>query len=179
MQIAHRFTKYVLAALALIGAFSVQQASATAWNWSYSGSGVTAGGSLLTSDAPDADGYYQILSIAGNRNGDSIVDLYPARSAIPGNEPYAIDNLIRISGSDQITLEGFGYSLASGAHANPFFADFLSPPTYSEVFTQGSTFSEQPISFNAAPVPEPSAIALVVSGLIAVAFSRLASRRGA
>lgn len=179
MEVVHRMTKSVSAALVLIGALSAQQASATVWNWSYSGSAITADGSFLTPDTPDADGYYQILSITGNRNGDAIVGLYPTGSAIPGNEPYAIDNLIRISGPGQITLEGFGYSLASGAHANPYFADFLSPPTYSEVFTQDSAFSEQPISLNAAPVPEPSAIALIVSGFIAAAFCRLAQRRAA
>lgn len=179
MKVVHRLTKYVFAALVLIGALSAQQARAMVWNWSYSGSAITADGSFLTSDVPDAGGYYEILSIMGNRNGDAIVGLYPTGSAIPGNEPYAIDNLIRISGLGQITLEGFGYSLASGAHANPYFADFLSPPAYSEVFTQGSTFSEQPISFNATPVPEPSAIALIVSGLIAVAFCRRPQRRTA
>lgn len=179
MKVAHLLTKYVFAALVLIGDLSAQQASATIWNWSYSGSAITADGSILTSDVPNTDGYYQILSITGNRNGDAIVGLYPTGSAIPGNEPYAIDNLIRISGLGQITLEGFGYSLASGAHANPYFADFLSPPTYSEVFTQDSTFSEQAISFNATPVPEPSAIALIVAGLITFAFCRLPQRRTA
>ncbi len=177
MKVVPRLTRHVPAALALVGALSAQTASATAWNWRYSGSGLNADGSLRTSDTPGADGYYQILSIAGSRNGDAIVGLYPTGSAIPGNEPYVIDNLIRISGSGQITLEGFGYSLASGAHANPYFADFLSPPAYSEVFTQDSTFREQPISFKAAPVPEPSAMALLVSGLAAVAFCRLARRR--
>ncbi|MEO8767176.1 MAG: hypothetical protein ABI363_02340, partial [Nitrosospira sp.] len=98
MKVVHRLTKYVFAVLVLIGALSAQQASAMVWNWSYSGSAITADGSFLTSDVPDAGGYYEILSIMGNRNGDAIVGLYPTGSAIPGNEPYAIDNLIRISG---------------------------------------------------------------------------------
>ena len=154
-------------AIALSSVGWVAKAAAnTVWQWSYSGSGIDASGSLTTSDTHDANGFYQILSIAGNRNGDAITGLYPTGTAIPGNEPYAIDNLIKIGSSGQITSEGFGYTLASGAHANPYFADWLLPPAYSEVFTQGTTFiSELPVTFSAAPVPEPSAALLLIAGL--------------
>ena len=124
-----------------------------AWQWSYSGNGINAGGSLITSDTQNTNGFYQILSITGSRNGDIIVGLYPTGLSIPGNAPYAIDNLIRIGSAGQITVKGFAYALASGACANPYFADSNSPPGYSEVFTQGKTFVEQTIQFIAAPVP--------------------------
>jgi len=171
------FSASVFALACAMTAGSVQ--ANTMWQWSYSGTGINASGSLITADTPDTNGFYQILSIAGSRNGDAIVGLYPTGQAIPGNEPFAIDNLIRIDGPGQITVEGFGYALASGAHANPYFADFLSPPSYSEVFTQGATFNEQPIEFTASSVPEPSSIALVVLGLATVALTRLAQRRDA
>jgi hypothetical protein len=105
------------------------------------------------------------------RNGDAITGLVPAGTAIPGNEPYAVYNLIKLGGSGQISGEGFGYSLASGAYANPYFADFLSPPAYTEVFTEGAVFTELPIGFSAAPVPEPSPTTFVLAGLGALALA--------
>lgn len=151
----------------------------TVWNWRYSGSGIDASGTLRTADAADANGFYQILAISGSRNGDLITGLIPTGTAIPGNEPYAVDNLIKIGSAGQISVEGFGYALASGGYANPYFADFLSPPSYSEVFTQGPAFSEQAVTFSATPVPEPSSTALLMTGLGAVVVTRLLKRRNA
>lgn len=168
-----RISKLTIAVLVATLSLSLSDAQAsTMWNWNYSGTGISAGGFLLTTDAPDASGYYQILSITGSRNGIPIVNLYPTGQAIPGNEPYKLDNLIRVDGPGQISVHGFGFSLTSGAYVNPYFADFLSPPAYSEVFTQGSTFSELPITFSANPVPVLPAIVLFLSGLGVLAFKR-------
>ena len=103
----------------------------------------------------DSQGFYQISSIAGHRNGELITKLYPTGSAIPGNEPYVLDNLIRVGAFGQIKMHGFGFSTVSGNHANLFFADFLVPPVYMEVFTTSSTYSELPITFSATPMVEP------------------------
>ena len=142
----------IVSALAFAIAPGLAHADKT-WHWRYSGNSINASGTLVTSDTQNADGFYQILSIAGSRNGDAIVGLYPAGQAIPGNAPYAIDNFIRIGSAGRITVKGFGYALASGAHANPYFADSNSHPGYNEVFTQGKAFVEQPIEFTAAPAP--------------------------
>lgn len=153
----------------------------TLWNWTYSGTGITASGTFTTSDAADASGFHQITAITGSRNGDLITGLFPTGSAIPGNEPYVLDNLVRIGPQNQLTGEGFGFSLASGKHVNPFFADFLSPPGYLEVLTSPQGFSELPITFSATPVPEPQAGALVLAGLAAammmVSMSGVAARK--
>ena len=171
---------FTACALAIAGAALANPAFAnTTWQWGYAGAGISAGGTLTTADTPDGNGFYQILSIAGSRNGDAITGLVPAGTAIPGNEPYAVDNLIKLGSSGQISGEGFGYSLASGAYANPYFADFLSPPAYTEVFTQGAVFTELPISFSAAPVPEPSSLALALSGLGGWALALRRKRHGA
>ena len=45
--------------------------------------------------------------------------LQPAGTAVPGNEPFAVDNLVRTA-APQLTVHGFGFSLANGDYANPF-----------------------------------------------------------
>jgi hypothetical protein len=64
------------------------------WNWSYSGAGISASGTFTTNDAPDAAGFYQIVEITGSDNGATITGLQPTGTPIPGNEPYAVDNLV-------------------------------------------------------------------------------------
>jgi hypothetical protein len=144
------------AALLIVSVPSVQNAWAEKiWNWRYTGNNIAASGTFTTSETMDSQGFYQISSIAGHRNGERITGLYPVGSTIPGNEPYTLDNLIRIGKQGQLTTHGFGFSTESGNYANPFFADFLAPPRYMEVFTTSSTYNELPITFMAMPVSEP------------------------
>ncbi|OUL28947.1 hypothetical protein BV378_07040 [Nostoc sp. RF31YmG] len=74
----------------------MQSASALSWNWNYydSGAGIDACGTFTTSDTPNSLGFYQITGITGIRNGETITGLQPTGTAIPGNEPYIVDNLI-------------------------------------------------------------------------------------
>lgn len=144
-------------------------AASLTWSWSYVGSGIDARGTLSTNDTPDSSGFYLITEITGTRNGDRIMGLQPAETAIPGNEPFIVDNLIR-PGSQQLTSEGFGFSTEAGDYVNPFFASFLASQVYLEAFSTppfvagilGPEDSEVPISFSAtlqsAAVPEPSTI---------------------
>jgi len=90
------------------------------WNWSYSGTGVSASGTFTTEVTPNADGFYQIVAITGSDNAVTITGLRPAGTAIPGNAPYAVDNFVRAA-SPQLTVHGFGFSLANGDYANPFY----------------------------------------------------------
>lgn len=146
----------VFAALFVAGSLFVHDAGAEKiWNWRYTGSNVAASGTIMTSETMDSQGFYQISSITGHRNGELITRLYPSGSAIPGNEPYVLDNLIRTGTSGQITMYGFGFSTVSGNHVNLFFADFLATPVTMEVFTTSSTYSELPITFLATPMFEP------------------------
>ena len=149
-------SKSVSVALFVAVALFVQNAEAEKiWNWTYRGSNIVASGTFTTSENVDSLGFYQISGIAGHRNGDPIKKLHPTGSAIPGNEPHTLDNLIRIDTQGQITVHGFGFSTASGNYVNAFFSDSLAEPGYMEVFTTVSTFSELPVTFLATPVTEP------------------------
>ncbi|UCF74650.1 MAG: PEP-CTERM sorting domain-containing protein [Betaproteobacteria bacterium] len=122
------------------------------WEWKYSGPGIKACGTLQTTDTPNSSGFYQILSIAGRRGDDQITGLFFAGRAIPGNASYPVDNLIKATGNAQITVHGFGYSLASGAHSNPYFKEAPTGSGYAEVYTTPGGFSEVPTEFKAAPL---------------------------
>lgn len=126
------------------------------WQWSYIGEDILATGTFTTSDAIDSYGFYQILSITGYRNGELISGLYPNSKAIPGNEPYTLDNLIRVNKQGQITLHGFGFATISRNYVNVFFTNTFSKPSYMEVFTTPPNYyKERPITFSAMPFPVP------------------------
>lgn len=153
------------AVAALVPASQVQAAT---WSWDYNAAGIAAGGTFTTTDTPGSDGFYTITAITGFRNGVAITGLEPAGSAIPGNDPYAVDNLVSIAGP-QLTWNGFGYELADGSWANPFSDgsttwEYLSVPPYPEGEGQ-----EVAVAFSAVPVPEPAAGMLVLLGLAAIA----------
>lgn len=139
-------------------------AAALTWTWSYSGAGISAAGTFTTVDTPDASGFYLITAIAGERNGAAIVGLQPTGTPIPGNEPFAVDNLVKVE-SPQLTVHGFGFAIAGGTFSNPFFADFLQPPTYLEFFSAPPSTSELPITFSATPTPEMASGLLLLTGL--------------
>jgi hypothetical protein len=127
--------------------------AALTWKWLYSGAGIFAAGTFTTSDNPNSEGFYQILGITGTDNGATITGLQPTGTAIPGNEPYAVDNLVRIA-SPQLTIHGFGFSLANGDYANPFhngsdYYEYLSSSPY----TTGAGV-ETPILFSASIVDQ-------------------------
>ena len=108
-------------------ALAALPAEALEWRWSYQGEGVTASGAFTTKDAPDADGFYEITGITGEANGVAIKGLQPPGTSIPGNDGYPVDDLIRAEGP-QLSMHGFGYALADGTYANPFYGAHFNPP---------------------------------------------------
>jgi hypothetical protein len=147
------------------------------WNWSYSGAGVSASGTFTTNDAPDAAGFYQIVGITGTDNGAAITRLQLTGTPIPGNEPYAVDNLVSAV-EPRLTAHGFGFSLANGDYANPFYNgsnyyEYLSVPPY-----VNGAGPERQVSFSAAIVPEPRGASLMLAGLVGlIGFGEILKRR--
>jgi hypothetical protein len=152
---------------------STASPAATLWNWNYSGTGISASGTFTTEDRPNANGGFLITAITGIRNGSAITGLQPTGTAIPGNEPFLVDNLVFLQPGQQLSKDGFGFSTADGNFTNPFFADFLPTPAYLEFFStppfnggQGPDDSELPVQFSAAPVPEPTTSTLVFAAVV-------------
>jgi len=163
-----RQSKRILTTGLLIGiaAFAVPAHASTLWSWNYSGVGITASGTFTTLDNPDAQGGYLITAIAGTRNGQTITSLQPTGTWIPGNEPYAVDNLVSAGPGPQLTKAGFGFALADGTYSNPFYADFLPMPGYLEFYSMPDSDSstELAVAFSATLVstPEPGTFALLL-----------------
>jgi hypothetical protein len=129
-------------------------AEALEWRWSYQGEGVTASGAFTTKDAPNADGFYEITVIKGEMNGVAITALQAAGTSIPGNDGYPVDGLVRTD-EPQLSLHGFGYALADGTYANPFYGDRFVPPGVYAFFSDppNRKTSEPSVKFTATIVP--------------------------
>ena len=154
-----------------------QPAFALSWQWRFDRIDapiVEASGELITSDSPDAEGWYTITGITGERNQVTITSFIPTGSPIPGNcqsvdHCYTSDNLLRpVGAKPQLTGQGFGVGFADNTYANYFFADFWEPlPSYVEFYSAppfgflppGPEDSELPGVFHASPVPGPGPLA--------------------
>lgn len=124
------------------------------WRWSVSGADFEASGHFITSVQPNDEGFFQIVGVDGHANGVAISSLVPTGTSVPGNEPYAVDNLVRrpsASNAAQLTEDGFAFSLADGTFANPFYKADGSPPQYLNFTSDPATnrTDEQPIRFSA------------------------------
>ena len=136
--------------LVSLAALVARPAEALEWRWSYQGEGVMASGAFTTKDAPNADGFYEIIGIKGEMNGVAITGLQPAGTSIPGNDGYPVDGLVRTE-APQLSLHGFGYALANGTYANPFYGDHFVPPGVYAFFSdpKNSKTSEPLVKFTA------------------------------
>jgi hypothetical protein len=140
--------------LAIAAALVALPAEALEWRWSYQGDGVAASGSFTTTDTPNADGFYEIAGIKGEMNGVAITGLQPAETSIPGNDGYPVDNLVRTD-APQLSLHGFGYALANGTYANPFYgAHFVPPGVYAFFSDPANRKTSEPfVEFTATTAP--------------------------
>ena len=140
-----------LACFLLTGAaLAALPAEALEWKWTYQGEGVAASGAFTTMDTPNADGFYEITRITGEANGVAITGLQPPGTSIPGNDGYPVDDFVRAEGP-QLSLHGFGYALADGTYANPFYGAHFARPDYYAFFSDPANHrtSEPAVRFTA------------------------------
>lgn len=165
----------IAAGLVLLAAGSAQ--ASHIWNWHYAGAGIAAEGTLTTSDTANSEGFYEIIGITGARNGAKITGLQPSGTAIPGNSGYPVDNLISRN-RPQLTGHGFGFSIAGGDYANPFYngssyLEYVASPPYPD-----GKGSELPVRFSAKLVPEADSAWVLLAGLFGLlAVNRSQPRR--
>jgi hypothetical protein len=136
--------------LLAVAALAALPAEALEWKWSYLAEGVSASGVLTTKDTPNADGFYEITGITGEANSVAITGLQPPGTSIPGNDGYPVDDLVRVEGP-QLSLHGFGYALADGTYANPFYGAHFAKPDYYAFFSDPANHrtSEPAVRFTA------------------------------
>jgi len=150
MKFKHTLGAAALALAAMAPAHAVQT-----WSFSYSGAGVTASGTFTTAGA--ALTFEDILSISGSRNGVAIIGLVP----LDTDPNFVYDNQFRSVG-DHFTDGGMLLDLAGSApNTNVYFFD----GAYTEVFVDGLSAIETPITFNVSAVPEPATVLSMLAGL--------------
>jgi hypothetical protein len=149
-------------------------AQALTWNWSATGTGISAGGTFTTNDTPDGSGFYTISAITGNHNGNAITIVSPG--GVGGN-----DNLISQS-NPQLSFNGIGYTDGGGTYYNIYWDG----PQYFSGFNFDNTFglqNETPVSFTASasaavPFDTPAGQAIATFGsLFALGLMRKAKKR--
>lgn len=144
--------KLALAVAFCLAAWTSAAEASIRWRWNCEGEGFSAHGGFTTGDAANAEGYYEITAITGEAGGVVITGLQPAGTAIPGNESYPVDNLVR-EAAPELSKDGFGFSLADGSYVNPFYGAHFSPPGFYAFITHSSRPSREPqVKFTAVPV---------------------------
>lgn len=125
------------------------------WNWSYTGTGVAAAGTMTT--AGPALSFEDILSITGVRNGQAITGLIPV-----GDDPdFSYDNQFSAVG-ENFTIFGVLFGVVNGQSNVNVYVD---GGTYIDLVVDGLTPIEIPITFTVTAVPEPATVLSMAFGL--------------
>lgn len=151
-----RLSLPALAAAATLAVSSLA-ASATSFTFNYTTGADTASGSF---DATyESTGRYLLTSISGVRDGISISSLAPVTF---GNN----DNVLDLNSPTLVDFEGISFVTADGTRYN-VYASATGLRETRTGYDDGVLITDG--SVNLAPVPEPSALALIGSGTLAAA----------
>lgn len=145
-------------------------ANAAMFNFSYSGAGVAASGTLTTTDTATiikGQQAFTITGVTGTRNGDVIDQLFPAATVVDFNGDRT-DNYLFTTGPF-LTFNGFGFGVAGDSPNtlyNPYFdgssyVEFVSNPPSGVAVNPLDSFS---LTRATAAVPEPATWAMFLGG---------------
>lgn len=167
-SLAKSFLPLVISsAVAGITSSIASPAQAIMWNWSYEAPGVTASGTLTTTNNDTTNGYYTISGITGKRNGYEITGLVPAHS---GNGAIWWNNDNGFTGA-QPSAEGISYYVGGVQFGEVSLFSASAPRTglLQGIIESTINTSNQQVSFAATPVPfETGDAAIPVSTLVFV-----------
>lgn len=139
----------------------------------YSGSGISGWLNLTMNSL--GGGVYQVTSISGSQNGNSILGMVPTvpsnRKYMPDGNYYAYDNLIYPGSSPLLDSLGLLFNIA-GSTTNPANIYWNGTSYMESTYLGGGNFPNDftwmPINVSVSAVPEPSTLALMGAGMIAL-----------
>ncbi|GET41407.1 PEP-CTERM sorting domain-containing protein [Microseira wollei] len=151
--------------------------AAQLYNFSYSGTGIDATGTL-TLGAPGTDpGSFLITGITGERNGVAITSLLPVGSYPVGSDPVTgdpavpNDNLFFPNQDIKLSFAGFSFQTVDGNKYNPYYDAEVK--SYRECSTTGCAVEDPKVTFTSTAVPEPaSVLGLVAFGALGATLTR-------
>ena len=147
------------------------------YNFSYSGTGINATGTLTLGDPGTEPGSFLITGITGERNGVAISSLLDPGTFPVGTNPRTgnpltpNDNLFFPEQDIKLTFAGFSFQTVDGNNYNAYYSSTAS--SYKECNTPTCAAEDPQVTFTSTAVPEPaSVLGLLAFGALGATVTR-------
>ncbi|MFB2978470.1 PEP-CTERM sorting domain-containing protein [Microseira sp. BLCC-F43] len=130
--------------------------AAQLYNFSYSGTGINATGTLTLGDPGTDPGSFLITGMTGERNGVAISSLLPVGSYPTGPDTVPNDNLFFPNQDIKLTFAGLSFQTVDGNKYNPYYDSAVS--SYRECNTPTCAAEDPKLTFSSTAVPEPASV---------------------
>lgn len=134
-------------------------AAAAEFLFSFSGASINGSGTFITSDTPDDEGGYEILSSLGEvtLDGDSFTLSGPTGFA-------GADNILFVGSEPLLSFNGTSFQLTDGLELNVYYSSGAGAYRYITSGGDVTPLDSFTISEVVAAVPEPASWAMMISG---------------